>query len=132
MGSVWRCRAVVNGEHLRVELATGKTTRYPIEPDQWSVHFNISRDGKLFAGDGGAPNMVARARNGKWIYLFTPQTNRTLKAEKLVNLAKHNYGLEPNVKMLTDFCQDQYHQRLVDAPVDPNEAFAEFTRLMAK
>jgi oligogalacturonide lyase len=85
-----------------VEVETGKTTRYPIERDQWSVHFNISRDGKLFAGDGGAPNMVARARNGKWLYLFTPQANGTLKAEKLVNMGRHNYDLEPNVNFTPD------------------------------
>lgn len=41
-----------------------------------------------------------------------------------------NFGLEPNLKMLTDFCQDQYHQKLVDAPVDPVEAFAAFTEMM--
>lgn len=41
------------------------------------------------------------------------------------------YGLEPNLKMLTDFCQDQYAQRLVKAPVDPRAAFAEATRLLA-
>ena len=46
--------------------------------------------------------MVARARNGKWLYLFTPQTIGTLKAEKLVNLAKHNYNLEPNVNFTPD------------------------------
>jgi 4,5-dihydroxyphthalate decarboxylase len=38
------------------------------------------------------------------------------------------YGLEPNLKMLTDFCQDQYAQKLVDAPVDPMAAFADYTR----
>jgi oligogalacturonide lyase len=84
------------------EVAHGQTTRYPIERDQWSVHFNISRDGKLFAGDGGAPNMVARAQNGKWIYLFAPQANETLKAEKLVNMAKHDYSLEPNANFTPD------------------------------
>jgi 4,5-dihydroxyphthalate decarboxylase len=39
------------------------------------------------------------------------------------------YGLEPNLKMLTDFCQDQYAQKLVGAPVDPVAAFADYTRL---
>ena len=29
------------------------------------------------------------------------------------------YGLEPNLKMLTDFTQDQYARELVDTPVDP-------------
>jgi len=40
------------------------------------------------------------------------------------------YGLDANMKMLTDFCQDQYAQRLVTAPVNPVEAFADFTRLI--
>jgi 4,5-dihydroxyphthalate decarboxylase len=39
------------------------------------------------------------------------------------------YGLEPNLKMLTDFCQDQYAQKLVSAPVDPVAAFADYTRM---
>jgi 4,5-dihydroxyphthalate decarboxylase len=40
------------------------------------------------------------------------------------------YGLETNWKMLNDFCQDQFAQRPVSAPVDPTSAFADFTRLM--
>jgi 4,5-dihydroxyphthalate decarboxylase len=39
------------------------------------------------------------------------------------------YGLEPNLQMLTDFCQDQYAQQLVRAPVDPVAAFADYTCL---
>jgi oligogalacturonide lyase len=85
-----------------VDVENGKTIRYPVERDEWSVHFNISWDGKLFAGDGGAPNMVARAENGKWIYLFTPQSDGRLTAEKLVNMAKHDYDLEPNVQFTPD------------------------------
>jgi 4,5-dihydroxyphthalate decarboxylase len=38
------------------------------------------------------------------------------------------YGLEPNLKMLTDFCQDQYKQKLVPAPADPIKAFETFTK----
>src|SRR5262249_6968550 len=72
-----------------VDVQSGKTIRYPIVRDQWSVHYKISWDGKLFAGDGGASNMVAHAENGKWIYLFTPKDGE-LQAEKLVNMAKHN------------------------------------------
>jgi oligogalacturonide lyase len=83
---------------LLTSSPTMKEIRYPIERDQWSVHYNISWDGKLFAGDGGDSGMVAHAKNGKWIYLFTPQPDGTLKAEKLVNMAKHDYGLEPNVQ----------------------------------
>jgi len=40
------------------------------------------------------------------------------------------YGLEANLKMLNDFSQDQFAQRLVPAPVDPTAAFADFTRLL--
>jgi oligogalacturonide lyase len=76
--------------------------RYSLERDQWSVHFNVSHDGKLFAGDGGAPNMVAHATNGKWLWLFTPQSDGTLKAEHLANMSNHNYALEPNVNFTPD------------------------------
>jgi oligogalacturonide lyase len=85
-----------------VEVASGKEIRYPIERDQWSVHYNVTWDGKLFAGDGGASNMVAHASNGKWIRLFTPQPDGTLRAEKLVNMGKHDYLLEPNVNFTPD------------------------------
>lgn len=84
------------------DVKTGGEIRYKVERDQWSVHFNISHDGKLFAGDGGAPNMVAHAENGKWIYLFAPQPDGTLRAERLVNMSKHDYALEPNVNFTPD------------------------------
>jgi oligogalacturonide lyase len=80
-----------------VEIASGKTTRYSVPREQWSVHFNIAPNGKLFAGDGGGPSSVAAPGNGQWIYLFTPDGKGKLKTEKLVNLAKHDYKLEPNV-----------------------------------
>lgn len=84
-----------------VEIATGKQTRYPVPREQWSVHFNIAPNGKVFAGDGGGPNSVAAPGNGQWIYLFTPRDGK-LHAEKLVNLAKHDYRLEPNVTFTPD------------------------------
>jgi oligogalacturonide lyase len=84
-----------------VVLATGEKIRYKLEREQWSVHFNVAPDGKLFAGDGGGPNSVAAPGNGQWIYLFTPQ-NGALKAEKLVDLSKHDYKLEPNVTFTPD------------------------------
>ena len=55
----------------------------------------------MFAGDGGGPNSVAAPGNGQWIYLFRP-ANGKLVAEKLVDLAKHNYRLEPNVTFTPD------------------------------
>jgi oligogalacturonide lyase len=82
-------------------LATGEKLRYKLERDQWSVHFNVTPDGKLFSGDGGGPNSVAAPGNGQWLYLFTPE-NGVLKAEKLVDLAKHDYELEPNCTFTPD------------------------------
>jgi len=101
------------------ELATGKRTWYHLERSEWSVHFNQSPDGTLFAGDGGGPSSVAAPGNGQWIYLFRPGLvpDRTdgglphsadliqpgiLRAEKLVNLARHDYSLEPNVTFTPD------------------------------
>lgn len=100
-------------------LETGERTHYHLERDEWSVHFNSSRDGMLFAGDGGDAEMVARARDGKWIYLFRPEAipdvaglhaaNASelirpgiLRAEKLVNLGTHDYRLEPNISFTPD------------------------------
>jgi oligogalacturonide lyase len=91
-----------NDQSLVPSAATGKETRYSITRDQWSVHFNLSHDAKLFAGDGGAPNMVAHATNGKWLWLFTPRPDGALKAEHLVNMTKHDYSLEPNVNFTPD------------------------------
>jgi oligogalacturonide lyase len=82
-------------------LATGEKVKYKVEREHWSVHFNSSPDGKLFAGDGGGPHSVAAPGNGQWIYLFTPK-NGALQVEKLVNLAKHDYTLEPNVTFTPD------------------------------
>jgi len=82
-------------------LATGEKIKYKVEREHWSVHFNVSPDGKRFAGDGGGPRSVATPGNGQWIYLFTPK-NGALQVEKLVNLAKHDYTLEPNVTFTPD------------------------------
>jgi len=84
-----------------VELATGQQTRYPVPRAEWSVHFNCAPNGQLFAGDGGGPSSVAAPGNGQWIYLFTPEAGK-LRATKLVNLAKHDYKLEPNVTFTPD------------------------------
>jgi oligogalacturonide lyase len=85
-----------------VEVESGRRTRYPVARAEWSVHFNISPDGKLFAGDGGGPNSVAAPGNGQWIYLFTPTPDGTLMATRLVDLSKHDYRLEPNVTFTPD------------------------------
>jgi oligogalacturonide lyase len=100
-------------------VATGKRTWYHLERNEWSVHFNVSPDGRLFAGDGGDSEMVARAPDGKWIYLFRPRRvpdvagikaansdslidTGFFEAERLVNMSKHDYRLEPNVTFSPD------------------------------
>ena len=100
-------------------VSTGKRTWYHLQRNEWSVHFNVSPDGTLFAGDGGDSEMVARAPDGKWIYLFRPERvpdvagvknpdsenlidTGFFKAERLVNMAKHDYRLEPNVTFSPD------------------------------
>jgi oligogalacturonide lyase len=90
-----------------VNLDTGKEIRYHLERDWWSVHYNVSWDGKLFGGDGGDSTQVAFAKDGMWINLFTPQPDGSIVREKLVNMAKHNYvtgkgGVEPNLSITPD------------------------------
>ena len=82
-------------------LATGEKIRYKVAREHWSVHVNASPDGKLFAGDGGGPRSVAAPGNGQWIYLFRPHDGK-LDAERLVDLSKHDYQLEPNVTFTPD------------------------------
>jgi oligogalacturonide lyase len=108
-------------------LETKARTWYHVDRSAWSVHYNVSPDGKLFAGDGGGPGSVANLSpsferldppgNGQWIYLFRPemlkrnglteQAEKQVKvgvfeAERLVDLSKHNYSLEPNVTFTPD------------------------------
>ncbi len=83
------------------DIATGKMTKYGLTKREWSVHFGVSPDGKTFLGDGGGPNSVARGDNGQWIYLFKPE-NGKFRSERLVNLAKHDYSLEPNATFTPD------------------------------
>lgn len=94
---------------------TKERTWYHLQRDEWSIHFNVSRDGSMFCGDGGDPGQVARASDGQWIYLFRPELieNRglndeklirpgVLRAERLVNMSRHQYRLEPNVSFTPD------------------------------
>lgn len=115
--TMWYDLQTPRGEDFWVagyEIASGRRTRYHLQRDEWSVHFNVSPDGSLFAGDGGSSGMVAHAKNGQWIYLFRPEletvsgeTNGLIRpgvfhAEKLINMAKHDYKLEPNVMFTPD------------------------------
>ena len=96
-------------------VETGERTWYHLQRDEWSIHFNVTNDGTLFCGDGGDEGQVAHAKDGQWIYLFRPEliANRgvdeksfvrpgVLRAERLVNMSKHQYKLEPNVSFTPD------------------------------
>jgi oligogalacturonide lyase len=109
------------------DLESGARTWYHHERGEWSVHYNISPDGSLFAGDGGGPESVANMTpshtrldppgNGQWIYLFRPEPIAMkdlaekaadqvkvgiLRAERLVDMSQHDYELEPNVMFTPD------------------------------
>jgi oligogalacturonide lyase len=84
-----------------VEIGTGARQQYAMTRDEWSIHFNQSPDQNLFAGDGGDPGQVARAEDGQWIYLFRTGGDRLI-SERLVNMAHHDYRLEPNVHVAPD------------------------------
>ncbi|MFT4155459.1 oligogalacturonate lyase family protein [Parafilimonas sp.] len=84
-----------------VDIASGEEKKYSLTRDEWSVHYNISPDQKLFAGDGGDSGQVAKAKDGQWIYLFRPEGDHFV-SEKLVNMKHHHYRLEPNVHFSPD------------------------------
>ncbi|HEY3763223.1 MAG TPA: oligogalacturonate lyase family protein [Verrucomicrobiae bacterium] len=82
-------------------VKTGARVWLHYDLDQSSIHDNSSPDGKLFCGDGD--------NRAPWIFLFHPVTVSTartlganlikggyLESEKLVNMSKQNYRLEPN------------------------------------
>jgi len=98
-------------------LETGKRTAYHMQRNEWSIHFNLTKDLDLFTGDGGDSGQVAQAPDGQWIELFyphmIPQGEGALsstdffqpgvfKSEHLVNMSHHNYRAEPNVRFTPD------------------------------
>jgi len=98
-----------------LNLTNGERRWYHMDRNEWSIHFNVYKDGELFTGDGGDPGQVAKAPNGEWIYLFHPELLKNtglaskdfvnpgvFHAERLVNMSKHNYALEPNVSFTPD------------------------------
>ena len=117
--TIWYDLQTPRGEVFWVagyNVETGIRTWYHLQRNEWSIHFNVTPDGTLFCGDGGNPGQVAHAPDGEWIYLFHPElaANRggpetedlvrpgVFHAEKLVNMSKHNYRLEPNVSFTPD------------------------------
>lgn len=98
-----------------VDLASGSRRWYHLARDEWSIHFNVNADATLMCGDGGDAGQVARATDGKWIELFRPELKKVaglngpdfiqpgvLRSEHLVNMGRHNYRAEPNVRFTPD------------------------------
>ncbi|MEO8375006.1 MAG: oligogalacturonate lyase family protein [Sphingomonas bacterium] len=120
--TIWYDLQTPRGEVFWVagyDLGTEKRRWYKVERNQWSVHFNISPDQTMFSGDGGDSEMVAHAPDGKWLYLFRPKSipdvagihapgseslisPGTFDGERLVDMAKHDYRLEPNIHFTPD------------------------------
>lgn len=83
------------------DISSGKEMKYALTRNEWSIHFTVSPDQKMFAGDGGDPGQVAKAPDGRWIYLFKPEGDHFVST-KLVNMKNHGYKLEPNVHFSPD------------------------------
>jgi oligogalacturonide lyase len=98
-------------------LKTGQRIAYHMQRNEWSIHFNLTKDLDLFTGDGGDPGQVARAQDGEWIELFHPQMIKggpgalnsptfwqpgVFHSEHLVNMSHHYYREEPNVRFSPD------------------------------
>jgi oligogalacturonide lyase len=95
------------------------------DPDESSIHDNSSPDGRLYCGDGD--------NHSPWIFLFRPvfvRNERTLgehlikggylEPEKLVNMSRQNYRLEPN----PCFTPDQKYIVFRSNMFGPDYAFA--------
>jgi oligogalacturonide lyase len=98
-------------------LTTHKRTAYHMQRNDWSIHFNLTKDLDMFCGDGGDSGQVAQAQDGEWIELFHPQMITgdagalnapgfwqpgVFHPEHLVNMAHHNYRAEPNPRFSPD------------------------------
>jgi len=96
-------------------VQTSERRWYHLQRNEWSIHFNVTEDESLFCGDGGDPSQVAHATDGQWIYLFHPELLEVsgenekdfvqpgvFHSERLVNMSKHDYKLEPNVRFSPD------------------------------
>jgi oligogalacturonide lyase len=106
-------------------VKTGQRVWLQYGPDQSSIHDNSSPDGKLYCGDGD--------NRDPWIILLRPVllgNQRTLgknlikggylESEKLVNMSRQNYRLEPN----PSFTPDQKYIVFRSNMFGPDYAFA--------
>ena len=103
-------------------VTDGRRIRYHLPPNMYrSVHYNTSPDGTLFSGDGSGtdPALVyGHPQDSQWMVLLRPELIQDLPdetpdqahmiqagrftSERLVNLAKHDYSVEPNGNFTPD------------------------------
>ncbi len=120
--TVWYDLQTPRGEDFWVagyDVGTAKRRWYHLDRNAWGVHFNSSPDGRLFASDGGDPEMAAHAPDGKYIQLLRPRaipdvagihaansadliTPGAFDPERLVDLRNHDYRSEPNASFTPD------------------------------
>lgn len=117
--TIWYDLQIPHGANFYVasyNTATGERRWYHVDRDAWSIHYNTASDDSIFCGDGGDYSQVAKSKQGQWIELFTPildpHTPRVdrkglietgvFEAQHLVNMSKHQYTLEPNVRFSPD------------------------------
>jgi oligogalacturonide lyase len=117
--TIWYDLQIPRGQNFYLasyNTDTGARKWYSVERDAWSIHYNVSADDKLFCGDGGDYAQVAKSKNGQWIELFSPRDTPVpteidqtglvqsgfFVTQHLVNMAKQNYTLEPNVRFSPD------------------------------
>lgn len=100
------------------DMTTGERIWRQMERNEWSLHFNTTRDGRLIGGDGAGPDLDSHAPDGKYIYIYEEElaqdkgTLRSgkdsliragkLKSKKVVDLSTHDYRTEPNVQFSAD------------------------------
>ena len=102
------------------DVSSGQRRWYHVEQrDHWSVHYHSSPQDDLFCGDGADEEMVAHAKDAKWLYLFTPRDIPDVaglqapdsgdlvkpgyfETKKLVNMKDQDYRFEPNAHFSPD------------------------------
>lgn len=116
--TLWYDWQPIKGEDFYLasyNVETHQRRAFHMERNEWSIHFNVTKDESLFTGDGGDPGQVAKAPDGEYIELFHPEMKKVdginqpdfyqpgmFRAEHLVVMSQHNYKLEPNVRFSPD------------------------------
>jgi len=97
------------------DTETQRRTWYYLNSMDRSLHFNVTEGADLICADGSDPRLARGSLEVAWIKLFRPQVRKSdginkpefiqtgnLSMERLVNMEKHDYRLEPNVRFTPD------------------------------